>query len=58
MNHKRAVKKLMGCGFSRNEANIVLRWYNERKCPNKFSVERQINFVNKCFRVSKITEEA
>lgn len=58
MNHKRAVKKLMGGGFSRNEANIVLRWYNERMCSNKFSVERQINFVNKYCRVSNITKEA
>lgn len=40
MNHKRAVKKLMGCGFSRNEVNIVFRWYNERICSNKFFVER------------------
>lgn len=38
MNHKRAVKKLMGCGFSRNEANIELRWYNERKWSNKNAV--------------------
>lgn len=44
MNHKRAVKKLMGCGYNRNEANCILHIYHKGGFDNQFCVymERKI----------------
>lgn len=44
MTRKRAIKKLMGCGYSRNEANSILRWYKKSNLSNKTYVDREINF--------------
>lgn len=44
MNHKRALKKFMGLGCSRNEANNMLRWYKKSNLSNKTHVDRESNF--------------
>lgn len=44
MNHKRALKKFMGLGYSRNEANSMLRWYKNPNLSNKTHVDRERNF--------------
>ena len=44
MNHKRALKKFMGLGYSRNEANSMLRWYKKSNLSNKTHVDRERNF--------------
>lgn len=48
MNHKRAVKKLMGCGYNRNEANCILHIYHKGGFDNQFCVnwERK-NYVSR-----------
>ena len=44
MNHKRALKKFMGFGYSRNEANSMLRWYKKSNLSNKACVDQERNF--------------
>lgn len=46
MNHKRAVKKLMGIGVERNRANFCLRWAHAGGASNA-------EFVNLVKNVSK-----
>lgn len=47
MNHKRAVKKFIGFGFSRNEANSLLYWYKKLNWSNKTIVDRERNLLSK-----------
>ena len=44
MNHKRALKKFMGFGYSRNEANGMLDWYKKSNLSNKTYVDQERNF--------------
>lgn len=44
MNHKRALKKFMGFGYSRNEANSMLGWYKKSNLSNKTYVDQERNF--------------
>lgn len=44
MNHKRALKKFMGFGYSRNEANSMLHWYKKLNWSNKEHIDQERNF--------------
>lgn len=44
MNHKRALKKFMGFGYSRNKANSMLRLYKKSNLSNKACVDQEGNF--------------
>lgn len=50
MKHKTAVKKLMGYGVSRNEANRMLMLCRRLGFPNRFAIE--------IYRVSRIATMA
>lgn len=47
MNHKRAVKKLMGIGIKRNDANFCLRTMTAGKISNAESVSMARIMLNK-----------
>lgn len=34
MKRKTAIKKIMGCGISRNDAYYILNWTHEKGTPN------------------------
>lgn len=56
MNHKRAVKKLMGCGYNRNEANWILHTYHKGGFDNQFCVYMERKFYMLHISVTKAWE--